>query len=176
MIHVPLARYEIAKASDVGKRRWMSSLGCPLRNDMDYKDGWGHNIEGAAGELAAAKCFNIYWPGSVDTFQTQPDLSIGEVKTRSEHWHDLIIRKADVEDNNPDKRFIFVTGHSFRNDFHVRGWITADEAQNQDWWKAVGGRPAAWFVPSTALHTNWALLLDSLRPAFLAQPTAAQAP
>lgn len=158
MTHVPLERYELVHGSHVGIRRWTSTVGRPLRNGMDPEDGWTHNIEGAIGELVVAKFLKIYWPGSVDTFQTKPDLSVGEVKTRSKHWHDLLVRTYDVEDGNDDKVFILVTGHSSRNDFQVRGWITAGEVRRDEWWKAVGGRPAAWFVPVSALRTDWLAL------------------
>lgn len=155
MTDIKLERYELVNGSDVGKRRWTSSLGSPLHNDMNPKDGWAYNIEGALGELVFAKFLNVYWPGSVDTFQTQPDVAGCEIKTRSEHWHDLIVREADIKDGDNDKAFVLVTGHSSRNDFQVRGWITAGEAQRSEWWAAHGGRPAAWFVPASALHTDW---------------------
>ena len=89
-----------------------------------------------------------YWGGSINTFKAGGDIdSTGwEVRTRSDHDYDLIVR-----DDDPDGRvFILVTGLSPR--FRVWGWIKSEEAKKENKWrKDYGGHGAAYFVPKDAL-------------------------
>lgn len=110
---------------------------------------WTLHIEGAAGELAFAKYAGLYWSASVNTFRL-PDVGAIQVRARSQHWHDLIIRERDIDDD----LFVLLTGASPR--FVIRGWIVARDAKARaEWFKNPGeseGGEAAWFVPQVALR------------------------
>jgi hypothetical protein len=148
---VMLEDYELDMAAGVGLRRQLAAVkrGSQDRHGADPEDGWRIHIEGACGELAAAKFLGRYWNGSVDTFQSIPDLGAVEIRTRSRHDYDLLIRK----DNPTDRVYVHVTGRAPR--FRVRGWIRGTEAQREEWWKNHGNREWAWFVPADALNTDW---------------------
>ena len=66
---VTLEWYELLQAALCGVRRHIEALhkGLPDKHGFD-SDGWGAHIEGAAGEMAAAKSLGLYWNGSINTF------------------------------------------------------------------------------------------------------------
>lgn len=112
----------------------------------DLSKGWGINIEGALGEMAVAQALGLYWSGSVDTFTSEPDVGIYEVRTRSKHEYELLIRPKDKDDTI----YIHVTG--LAPDFWIRGWMYAREAKRDEWKQTYGDRHPAWFVPNEMLH------------------------
>ena len=148
---VTLSRYELQMAAFVGTQRQLAAIVAnrPDRHGISQGDGWRAHIEGACGEVAVAKFLGYYWDGSVDTFRSIPDLAGAEVRTRSSHEYDLLIRK----DDDPEKVYILVTGRA--PTFWVHGWLRGKDAQREQWWKNHGNREWAWFVPSSALNTNW---------------------
>ena len=147
MIEVTLTDYELAMASDAGRLRNISAVKRGYTSKISGRE-WQAHIEGACGEVAVAKCMGKYWGGSINTFKSGGDIdSTGwEVRTRSDHDYDLIVR-----DDDPDGRvFILVTGLSPR--FRVWGWIKSEEAKKENKWrKDYGGHGAAYFVPKDAL-------------------------
>jgi hypothetical protein len=144
---VKLTPHEVAMAAGVGMRRQVSALAANRRDrhGLNPEDGWRVHIEGACGELAVAKYLGKYWDGSVDTFRSLPDLGNVEIRTRSKHGYELLIRK----DDDPDKFYILVTG--IAPNYRVRGWIKGKAARRDEWWQNHGGREPAWFVPHQAL-------------------------
>lgn len=136
----------------VGSRR---QLGARLndrtaRNDMPDEDGWGHHVEGACGEVAVAKFLNVFWSASLETFGMEPDLRPNiEVKTRSSHNYDLLIRKHE----DLSQIFVLVTG--LAPDFWIRGWAVGADVVSDKWIRRHGGRPEAWFIPVSELSTDW---------------------
>jgi hypothetical protein len=138
-------------AASVGLRRQVSAISANRkdRHGLNPDDGWRVHIEGACGELAAAKFLGRYWDGSVDTFRSLPDLGNVEIRTRSKHSYDLIIR----DDDDPQKFYVLVTGTA--PFYRVRGWIKGENARKDEWKQTHGGREAAWFVPASALNTTW---------------------
>lgn len=108
------------------------------------------HIEGVAGEMAFCKAAGVPFPATINTYRDQPDVPPDiEVRTRSKHWHDLIVRT----DDNPEYRVVLVTGS--RGRYFVRGWILARAARRDEWWQTYGGGPGAWFVPQDALMPMW---------------------
>ena len=106
---------------------------------------WTIHIEGAAGEMAFAKHAGFYWGATVNSFKL-PDVGAIQVRTRSRHSYDLIIRRGDCDDDV----FVLVTGIAPR--FVIRGWIGAREAKSHpEWIQTHGEGEAAWFVPQAAL-------------------------
>lgn len=80
-----------------------------------------------------------------------------EVKTRSRHWHDLIIQG----DEEPSKLVVLVTIQGGRILMH--GWCRAGAVMREEYWSdPAGGRPA-YFVPKHALLPP-SKLKDILQP------------
>lgn len=150
MRRVRLELYEIAIAAQVGLHRHLAAMrrGLQDKHGADSSaDGWQLHIEGALGELAAAKALGVYWSGSVNTFKAV-DIGVRlQVRTRSKHTYDLIIRRSDSDDD----LYLLVTGSC--PEYVVHGFIRGRDAKLRDDWIARhGGREAAWFVPKAALH------------------------
>lgn len=158
-MNVTLASHEMATAAWVGVRRQVEARrkGLPDKHGFDG-DGWGSHIEGAGGEMAVAKALNRYWDGSVNTFRA-PDLPGMQVRTRSRHDFELLVRPNDSR----DEVFVLVTGQM--PNYTVHGWIRGHEAMRDEWSKQHGGRPPAYFVPHEALHPidNLVASLDAAR-------------
>ena len=111
-----------------------------------------HQI-GARGEIAVATFFNWAWPTTVNTFSAPDLLDYIQVRTRSKHHYDLIIRSSDANDE------IFIHATSEHDDtVRIHGWIHGLSAKNSKWWANHGGREPAYFVPRTQLNS-----IESLR-------------
>jgi hypothetical protein len=145
-LKVTLNSYEVGGGVRVGGSRHYHALKANKPDCHGFDgDGWGAHIEGALGEQAVAKALNIYWDGSVNTWKAE-DLAGIQVRTRREHWHDLIVRPDDSDAS----AWVLVTGKE--GDYIVRGWIAGGEAKRQEWLKDHGQRPKAYFVPQSALR------------------------
>lgn len=142
---VRLTWEEAAMAADVGRRRQLTSLRSGHKDKHGYSgDGWGIHIEGAMGEMVLAKHLGIHWDGSINTFK-RDDLPGVQVRTRSGHHYDLIIRT----DDDPNSRFVLVTGKC--PNYRIRGWIQGQDGMQEEWLKDYGQRPKAYFVPQGLL-------------------------
>jgi hypothetical protein len=149
---ITLAWHEAAMGSDVGRMRHLASIKAGLQDAHGLKTaGWSEHIEGACGEMAAAKALGIYWDGSINSF-SRDDLPGLQVRTRSQDHYDLIVRPSDSDDST----FLLVTGRCPH--YTVHGWIKAADAKRPEYEQAHGGRTPAYFVPRDALHS-----LDTLR-------------
>lgn len=147
MTAIHLEKYELQLAAQVGIQRHIEAVVAGLEDKYGAKKGgWNLHIEGAAGELALAKLLNVYWNGSVNTFSSGGDVGQLQVRTRSKHDYELLIRAKDRDDD----AFILVTGAS--PDFVVRGWLFGKEAKRDEWRQTHGGRDPAWFVPHSGLR------------------------
>ena len=146
LIEVRLRDYEVLQAAMTGMMRQVSAI---KRNSVSKISGreWQAHIEGACGELAVAKVMGRYWGGGINTYKSGGDIdSTGwEVRTRSSHDYDLIVR----DDDDDERIFILVTGHA--PDYRVHGWIRAADAKQHEWQKNYGGHGLAYFVPHHAL-------------------------
>lgn len=146
--HIELSPPELEAAAEVGSRRHIEALKRRLPDKHGYAkaDPWQIHIEGACGELAAAKALGLPWDGPVNTFRRGGDVGDLQVRTRSNHDWDLLIRPKD----RPDDVFILVTGVA--PSYVVRGWILGKHAQVPKYLKEYGGRPPAFFVPQRDLR------------------------
>lgn len=145
-MQVTLNWYEAAMASDIGRMRQLSSVKSGLGDAHGFDGGgWTEHIEGACGELALAKHLGVYWDGSVNTFH-RDDLPGIQVRTRSRHDYDLIVRDADSDDDI----FVLITGRC--PTYTIRGWILGRDAKKWDFRVAHGNRPPAYFVPQGSLQ------------------------
>jgi hypothetical protein len=147
-MNVTLTWYEVAIGAYVGIQRQIAALSKRLPDRHGYiGDGWSEHIEGACGEMAAARAIGQYWTPSVNTFKNGGDVGEIQVRTRSNHEYDLLIRNSDRDDDI----FILVTGKV--PSFVVRGWLRGSDCKKQEWLKEYGGRPPAWFVPQGSLNS-----------------------
>lgn len=147
-MNVTLSLHETMIAAYIGSCRQAGALneGKRDKHGATADKAWSMHIEGAAGELAAAKALGIYWPATVGTYRDAPDLANLEVRTRSRHDYDLIIREDD-----PDETiYVLVTGRC--PEFQVHGWLYAGEGKQEQWLQTYGNRRPAWFVPQGALR------------------------
>lgn len=144
---VTLTLAECLLACQVGTARQLSAIVQGKQNSHGFRgQGFDIHILGAAGELALAKALGIYWTGHINTFK-QPDLGTNiQVRTRSSHTYDLIVRDGDAD----DELFVLVTGTLPA--FHIWGWIRGGDAKQREYLKTYGSRPEAFFVPHDALH------------------------
>lgn len=146
VIPVTLTVAEARLAAAVGVERQLQALQQHLAHRNGAADTWTLHIEGAAGELAAAKALGVYWPATVGTFHREGDLGPGvEVRTRARHDYDLILR----DDDNPESAYILVTGTLPH--YRVHGWARMQDVLPEHR-KTHGDRPAAWFLPACVLH------------------------
>ena len=108
---------------------------------------------GCLGERAVMMALGIPPKLSIDSYRNDPDIppcqqfpNGAEVRTRTEHWHDLPIR----EDDDPTKPYILAILSGDRSVVRLVGWIYGHEAMDRaEWYKDPNGRGAAWFVPQT---------------------------
>jgi hypothetical protein len=149
MIEVVLTPAESMMAAAVGALRHAESLHANRRDAHGLRtdaDGQSLHILGAAGELAVARVLGRYWGGDVCNFKRADVGASVQVRTRSRPDYDLIVR----DDDDPADVFVLVTGTPTR--LSVHGWIRGGDARRPEWRQTHGGRPAAWFVPQSALH------------------------
>lgn len=156
MIEVTLTDYELAMASNAACLRNIAALKRGYESKIGNLQHWQNHVEGACGEVAVAKVTGKYWGGSVNTFKSGGDIdSTGwEVRTRSDHDYDLIVRESD-----PDGRvFVLVTGQS--PSYRIWGWIKSEDAKQEWWRKDYGGHGSAFFVPKEHLKNMGDLNVD----------------
>jgi hypothetical protein len=144
-MQIALNSHEVGAAVRVGALRHWEAVRGGMADCHGFEgDGWGVHIEGALGEMAAAKSLNIYWDGSVNTFKAD-DLAGIQVRTRSQESYELIVRPSDSD----NAAYVLVTGKYGKYD--VRGWIRGKDAKREEWLANHGSRPPAYFVPHQAL-------------------------
>jgi len=153
---IELTPLELEVAAWLGSRRQVSSLVRGLEDKHGFEgDGWGAHIEGVCGEMAAAKAANLYYEPRVDTFKGVADIGDDiEVRTRSRHDYELLVRPADRD--IAQRAFVHVTGRAPR--FEVHGWLRGLDAMRPQWQQTHGGREPAWFVPASELLPMFMLM------------------
>ncbi len=147
--------YRIITLTEIERRigRWVGKLRQEEAERMGLEDKYGFegdplacHINGAMGEMASARCLGVYWPPSVNTFRA-PDLFCDlQVRTRSRHNYDLIVRPGDQMHH----AYVCVTGED--GEYRVHGWLWGHEAECAGNRETYGGRPEAFFVPQVRLH------------------------
>lgn len=143
---VTLTWHEVLMASEIGRTRQLEAIRRYRADRHGFAGaGWSEHIEGACGELAVAKSLGVYWDGAINTFSREdlPDL---QVRTRSRHDYDLIVRPQDSDDHI----WVLVTGKC--PTYRVRGWIRGRDAKQPLWERTHGDRPPAYFVPALELY------------------------
>lgn len=146
-VEVRLSLTEANAAAMIGVLRNLRSVFDDRKDKLNIGKGYFQaHIEGALGEMAVAKALNIHNPLTVNTFK-DADLGVClQVRTRSEHWHDLIVREND----SSDEIYILCTGSC--PEFKVHGWVYGSEAMRDEYLKNHGEYGDAWFVPADKLR------------------------
>lgn len=154
-VKVQLTEHEMRVAALIGAERQLQSAGSPgTKHGIPSLDPWTMHLNGVAAEIAAAKALGRYWPPSVGTFRSQPDIPPGpgrptgvEVRWISRLDYDLKIRSDDSEEST----FILVSGNAPNMILH--GWFLCADARKPEFWTELGnGRPGLWCVPKRRLH------------------------
>lgn len=142
---ITLTKMEALMAMNVGAMRQFSSI-FGRRGDRHGASGeWDLHIQGAMGELCVCKALGVYWDGAIDVFKRADVGSDIQVRTRSKHHYDLIVRDNDADED----RFVLVTGVC--PEFIVWGFIFGADARDPEWRHGHGNREPAFFVPREKL-------------------------
>lgn len=145
MSAVMLTRMEAAMALHVGVMRHMTSVFRGRQDRHGAALSWDLHLEGACGELAYCKHAGIFWDGSIDVFK-RPDIGGSiQIRTRSRHDYELIVRDDDADTD----WFVLITGRMPR--FEIRGCLRGADAKRAEWRQTHGDREAAFFVPTKEL-------------------------
>lgn len=149
-MEIKLEKYEVDLATFIGNKRYEEAI---LQNKRDshgfnksQEEARKIHIDGACGELAFAKAMNLYYSGSINTYKSGGDVGDIQVRTRSKHSFDLIIRNNDSDSNI----FVLVTGKD--SNYIIHGWILAKDAKQKEYVQNYGGRPPAYFIPKNKLN------------------------
>lgn len=133
------------------------------RHGAEAEDGGLIHLLGACGEYATACVLGVLWSGSVNTFKAPDILDFIQVRTRSEPWHDLIVRDGD----NSRETFVLVTLDLTATPplLTVQGAIEGVDAK-QPWRRGnPGGRGTVFLVAAAQLQPlTCAPLLDRIAP------------
>ncbi|CAB5220059.1 hypothetical protein UFOVP231_46 [uncultured Caudovirales phage] len=112
----------------------------------DRRSGLSIHVEGAMGEICAAKVRDKYYEGTVNSFK---GADIGEniqVRCTNSHNRRLWMFKND----NPDHFYVLVTGVA--PTFKVRGWIYGHEGQKEEYLESHNGQREIYYIPTKILR------------------------
>lgn len=147
---VTLSPSEVVMAATIGAMRQAESMKLglkPANGFKDYESPLSIHIEGACGEIAYCKARNLFFEGRINTFK---DADVGtnvQIRTRSRHDYDLIVRENDGDADY----FILLTGVC--PTYTIHGYIQGKDAKQERWLRNYGNRAAAYFVPKEELKS-----------------------
>ena len=137
-------------AATIGAMRQAESMRSGLKpayGFKDYESPLSIHIEGACGELAYCKARDKFFEGRVNTFKEADIGTNVQIRTRSKHEYDLIVRDKDKDEDY----FVLITGVC--PTYTIHGYILGKDAKQEMWKKEYGGRVAAYFVPKEYLKS-----------------------
>lgn len=147
-----LSNAECYLAAQVGASRHIKAMPYTKQDGNKRGLGWDEDINGAGGELAVAKYFNIYWPG-FDNDGKGCDIADFQIKTTHLHAGKLVVRNTE----NDNDRCILVIGSMPQ--YYIVGWITAKNARNTKYLynpqNSDNTNKSAYFVPQADLLDMW---------------------
>lgn len=139
-------------SSEIGRLRQLASVRRGSPDNYGFAGpGWSEHIEGACGELVVCKFIGVYWDGSIDSFARADIGRSIQVRTRSKHSYELIVRPDDADDHI----YVLVTGVCPK--YTIRGYLYGRDAKKDAYLQTHGGRDAAYFVPHSALMSPYDL-------------------
>lgn len=104
------------------------------------------NVQGAIGELVVAKARDTYFMPTVNTFKEADIGKNVQVRMRTKHEWQLIVR----DDDDPDHIFVHVTGGG--PTYCIRGWAYGRDVMKPEYRQNHGNRIESWFIPEEALN------------------------
>lgn len=150
---ITLAWHEYAMASEIGRLRQLTSVRRGSADNHGFNGlGWSEHIEGACGEMAVSKFLGVYWDGGIDTFKNADIGARIQVRTRSSHSYELIVRPDDYDDDI----YVLVTGKCPK--YRIQGFTYGSAAKKKEYLQTHGNRPAAYFVPNSKLSDIYQLV------------------
>jgi len=135
----------MAEADQIGNLRQTESERRHSENRYGASGGQFLHQVGARGECCFAKATGLTWWKGVNRYQ-DPDVGPFEVRTRSKHGYELIVRL-----HAKDRPYALLTGTGPY--FIVWGWIDGRGAKKAKWLQSYGDRESAYFVPHKALQS-----------------------
>ena len=151
-ITIRLTPLEIFYAGTVGLMNRTKGIGKPGMYGIDQKNaGWDLDISGALCEAAAAKWLGVFWP---NRWEGKQSCDVGEnVEIRSTRLQNgcLILTDRDHDDRP------YILAIPVEPDVTLAGWMFGYEAKVPEFWtQKDNGRPPAYFVPQSRLHSMYA--------------------
>lgn len=152
-MRVTLNRDEMTLAAIVGVLRRVQNLflqgGPRLPYGRPELDQWGVDVQGAAGEMAFAKGFNLFWSGALGRWGVA-DVDRFQVRTTVHQC--LVLHDEDTD----DQVFVLVRGAPPR--YELVGWTLAGDGKaNREKEDRGSGRPC-YYVPPRDLRPMHELL------------------
>lgn len=150
-MNVKLTATEVALAANVGIKRWEAAT-LSQREDsgaaLSVEDSLLFHIQGAAGELAAAKALDLYAPLHVNEYRSgRSDLGYGiEVRYTPKETNSLFLKEWDKD----DRVFILVRGKI--PELNIVGWIKGSEGKLPQFKDTRGNQLTGYFVDDSSLH------------------------
>jgi len=146
---VTLTWSEVMQAAMVGVMRRVTDLRDKRRGAYNIAEDapvWDIDIEGACGEMAAAKVLNVFWSGAHGQLRVADVGGRFQVRTRSKLTYELPLHPEDAD----DAVFVLVLGRAPH--YNVKGWMYARDGKLPEYWDDPSGqnRPA-FFVPRKLL-------------------------
>lgn len=146
MIWITLSPTEMDVARLVGERRHRNAAAHGWKDVVaDIGESLDRHVNGAAAEIAVAKALGKYWDADITRFKGADILPDIQVRWRSQHDWDLIVRDGD----NPEHLYYHVTGAPPRLCIH--GFIAGRAAKRECFRKNPGGYKPSFFVPDANL-------------------------
>lgn len=151
--HIYLDKAERDSCVPLAKSRQKEAERLKCRN---YKLSKSTDLEihllGVWGEWAYSKFARAVGTLTLNTFKESADVDGIEIRTRSLHRYELIIRP----DDHLERSFVLITTeHPQKGDglFIIKGWLPGKLASSRVGLKSHGGGPPAWFVPAHLLYS-----------------------
>jgi hypothetical protein len=154
IVLVRLRPHEVTLGTYVGNARQDAALAARCLNahgrtngdpDADRRD----HIAGALAELATAKQLGFYWSGHIAVWNEPDLLRYGQgIETR---WTRMEPPKLVIRDGDPAER-LYVLASGDAPEIWLHGWIIGRDGRRPQWRHGYGGRPPAFFVPTTDLQ------------------------
>tara|TARA_Y100001963_G_scaffold96767_1_gene133215 strand:- start:107 stop:592 length:486 start_codon:yes stop_codon:yes gene_type:complete len=153
---ISLSESEMQAAGSIGVSRYIKMIvnGLGESRGSSPVDGWQRQVEGAMGEMAAAKGLKMY-PTAFSNRMNEGDLGSLEVRTTFHKQGRLRLNQVD----DPSKRYVHVVGSV--GQYQLKGWAWGHEVLSMEPEEMQPGRPA-YYLPNERL-SDLVDLLASLR-------------
>jgi hypothetical protein len=143
---------EISFAKEFGsvRNREAEKLGGQNRNGLTVDPGDYYSINGVLGEVIYRRFKHLSCELTLNTFKHRSDFPNDvEIRTLGEHWYKLWVRP----DDNPNHRYVLITGHLPSPVFRIHGWAFGWEVIQNNHPENYAGRPTIWTMEQEKLHS-----------------------